>query len=162
MADRRLTTEQLLTLLTEAPNRIGALTADLAPAQLRTPILGEWSLNDILAHLRACADQWGGCIAAMISQDEPTLRAVNPRSWIKNTNYRQLEFRLSFRAFAKQRAELLAVLEALPPKDWSRAATVTGAGAVLRRTVFFYAQWLATHERSHVKQITRMVNTLQR
>ena len=88
----------------------------------------------------------------------PTLRAVNPRTWIKGTNYRELQFRESFRAFRSQRADLLAVLEHLPPKGWSRAATVTGAGSVLVRSVHFYAQWLARHERTHVKQIERIVN----
>jgi len=46
----------------------------------------------------------------------------------------------------------------LPPEGWSRAATVTGAGKVLERTVLFYAQWLARHERQHVKQVERIVN----
>ena len=64
--------------------------------------------------------------------------------------------------FATQRAELLAVLEPLPPEGWSRAATVTGAGKPLERTVLFYAQWLARHERPHIKQVERIVNTLRR
>ena len=51
--------------------------------------------------------------------------------------------------------------EPLPPEGWLRAATVTGAGKVLERTVLSYAQWLASHERTHVKQIERVVNTLR-
>ena len=97
----------------------------------------------------------------MIAEDTPTLRAVNPRTWIKKTDYLELEFRPSFRAFARQRADLLAVLEPLPLKAWSRAATVTGAGKVLERTVLFYAEWLARHERQHVRQVERIVNTMQ-
>jgi hypothetical protein len=114
----------------------------------------------VLAHLRACADVWGNCIVTMIAEDRPTLRAVNPRTWIKRTDYRDLEFRPSLRVFATQRADLLAVLEPLPPDGWSRSATVTGAGAVLERTVLTYAQGLARHERPHVKQIERIVNTM--
>jgi hypothetical protein len=154
-----LATEKVLSLLTENPRRIAALTAGLTPAQLHNPAKGgDWSLNDILAHLRACADQWGGCMAAMIAEDRPTLRAINPRSWINQTNYRELEFRTSLRAYTRQRAKLLAALEPLPPNGWSRSATVTGAGAVVQRTVFFYARWLSNHERSHVKQIERIVS----
>jgi hypothetical protein len=93
----------------------------------------------------------------MVAEDRPTLRAVNPRSWIKRTDYRDLAFQPSLRAFATQRADLLALLEPLPHDGWARAATVTGAGKVLERTVLIYAQWLARHERQHVKQITRMV-----
>jgi hypothetical protein len=159
--ERSLTTEQVLALLAENPPRIAALTAGLTPAQLRTaPSRDAWSATEVLAHLRACADVWGDCIRTMLAEDRPTLRAVNPRTWIKRTNYPELEFKPSLRSFAKQRAGLLATLEPLPPRAWSRAATVTGAGRVLERTVHSYAQWLATHERSHVKQIGRIVNAM--
>ena len=84
-------------------------------------------------------------------------RVYQPRK----KDYREQEFQPSLRAFATQRADLLAVLEPLPPEGWSRAATVTGAGKVLERTVHFYAQWLATHERPHVKQIERILNKMQ-
>lgn len=161
MPDRALTTEQILTLLAQTPPRIAALTTGLPPAQLHTaPNQGEWSANDVLAHLRSCADMWGDCIAAIIAEDRPTLRAVNPRTWIRQTDYPMLEFQPSLHAFSAQRAALLALLEPLPPESWSRTATVTGAGRTLERTVLFYAQWLATHERPHIKQIQRIVNTL--
>jgi len=158
---RSLTIEQVLTLLAETPPRIAALTTGLAPAQLHTtPNHDGWSANDVLAHLRACADVWGNCIVAMIAEDTPTLRAVNPRTWIKKTDYLELEFRPSLRSFATQRDDLLAVLEPLPIDAWSCAARVSGAGKVLERTVLFYGQWLARHERQHVKQVERIVNTM--
>jgi DinB superfamily len=162
MPSRSPTIERVLTLLAATPPGIAALTDGVAPAQLQTsPTNDEWSANDVLAHLRACADVWGGCMVAMIAEDRPTLRAVNPRTWIKKTDYREREFRPSLRSFATQRADLLGVLEPLPHEAWSRAATVTGAGRVLERTVLFYAQWLALHERPHVKQVERLVNTMQ-
>ncbi len=161
MPERSLTSEQILTMLAAGPPRITALTAGLAPAQLHTrPNPDDWSANDVLAHLRSCADMWGSCIVAMLAEAKPTLRAVNPRTWIKQTDYLEQEFQSSLRAFATQRTDLLAVLEPLPPEGWSRAATVTGAGRTLERTVMFYARWLAEHERPHVKQIERIVQTL--
>ena len=161
MASRSITTEQVLALLAATPERIAAAAAGLAPAQLHTPPSpDEWSANDVLAHLRACADVWGDCIATILAQDRPTIRAVNPRTWIEQTDYLEQEFQPSLQAFAKQRSDLLAVLEPLPPEAWSRAATVTGAGKVLERTVLFYARWLAEHERPHVKQIERIVKPM--
>ena len=162
MSRRSLTSEQVLTLLAATPPRIAALTAGLAPAQLQTaPDDDGWSANDVLAHLRACADVWGNCIVAMIAQDTPTLRAINPRTWIRKTDYLEQEFQPSLHAFTAQRTDLLAVLEPLAPAGWSRAATITGAGKVLERTVLVYTQWLANHERSHIKQIERIVSTLR-
>ena len=148
------TIEEALTLLAETPARIVALTSGLSPAQLRArPSPDEWSANDVLAHLRACADVRGGYILAMLAEDRPTLRARDPRTWMRKTDYPELEFEASFRAFATQRADLLAALEALPREDWSRSATVKGAGKTQENDVLFYAEWLIVHERPHIKQI---------
>ena len=156
-----LTIAQVLALLEETPTLIAAATKGLTEAQLqRSPERGEWSANEVLAHVRACADVRGEPIRTIVAQDHPTFRAVNPLTWIKKTDYLELEFRPSFKAFAKQRADLLALLELLPRRGWSRGATVTGAGAPLERTVLFYAEWVARHERPHVKQIERIVSAL--
>jgi len=101
---------------------------------------------------------WGRYIALIIAEDRPTYRAMNPTTWIKSTNYPELEFARSLGAFAEQRAELLALLRPLPKAAWSRSATVTGAGRPRERTVLEYARWLANHERSHVKHIARIVS----
>ncbi|HVS50464.1 MAG TPA: DinB family protein [Candidatus Dormibacteraeota bacterium] len=157
--DRPLTIDQVLTQLKEQPEAIAALTVRLPRARLHgPPSRGEWSVNDVLAHLRSCADMWGKYIAMIVAEDRPTIRAINPTTWIKSTNYPELEFGPSFRAFTKQRAELLAFLRPLPVVAWSRSATVTGAGRPRERTVLEYGRWLANHERSHVKHITRIVS----
>jgi hypothetical protein len=157
-----LTVEEVLAALATTPARLAALTFGLAPVQLRAaPDHDVWTANDVLAHLRACADVWGGCIAAMLAEEQPTLRAINPTTWIERTDYRALELEPSLRAFAAQRAELLAILKPLPPAGWSRAATVTGAGKPLERTVLSYAQRLAGHERPHVKQVERIVAAMR-
>jgi len=57
MAKQTLATAELLAMLAAAPPRIAASAAGLAPAQLQTPPApGEWSANEVLAHIRACAD----------------------------------------------------------------------------------------------------------
>ncbi len=161
MPNTSLTIEQTLKILAETPSHLAALTAGVLPDQLHTaPSPGEWSANDVLAHLRACADVWGNCITAIITQDHPTIRAVSPRTWIKKTDYLELEFQPSLHTFATQRTDLLAVLEPLAPEAWSRTAIVNGAGEPLERSILFYASWLAGHERSHVKQVKQIVDTL--
>lgn len=158
MNDTVLTIEQIVTMLAGTPARLADLNKGLEPAQLRTfPEPDKWSATDVLAHLRACADMWGMCIAEILGKDRPTIKAINPTTWIKQTNYREQEFQPSLQAFTAQRTELLAVLEPLAPEAWSRTATITGAGKPLERTVHTYAQWLAKHEQSHIKQIERLI-----
>ena len=163
MSSRSLTFEQILTALAETPPCIAELTIGLTEAQLHAAHnVGEWSANEVLAHLRACADVWGNCIVTIISEDTPTIRAVNPRTWIKSTNYVEQEFQQSLQAFTIQRTELLAILKPSGPRVWSRSAKVTGAGKPLVRTVQSYAQWMAEHERPHVKQIKRITSTIRK
>lgn len=155
-----LTIEQILSLLAAGPSRIAEYTAGLGEAQLHTaPAPGEWSANEVLAHLRSCADVWGKCIRTILDENKPTIRAVNPRTWIRDTDYLEQDFQPSLQVFTVQRADLLAILKPLRSKSWSRSATITGAGKPLERTVLFYAEWMATHERPHLKQIQRIAST---
>jgi hypothetical protein len=149
--------DQQLTILTETPRRIAEVTVDVPEAVLQTSPSGEWSANEVLAHLRSCADVWGGNMARILTEDTPTWKAVNPRKWIESTDYASLQFRSSLRAFDAQRTELLAALHAMGPTGWSRSAIVTGGGSPLRLTTLDFAQRLARHERPHVKQIARVV-----
>lgn len=150
--------EKLLALLERTAPRIAAATKGVPSIRLQTvPDGDEWSPNDVLAHLRSCADVWGNSIRMILAEDEPTIRAVSPRTWIRETNYPDLRFAPSFRAFAKQRAGLLDVLRPLPAKAWTRTATVTGGGAPLRLTLRRYAERMAVHERAHAGQIERML-----
>ncbi len=151
-----------MAILPATPGRIEAITAGAGAEQLRArPAADEWSANEILAHLRACADVWGGCIARILDEDHPTIRAINPRAWIESTDYVDQDFRRSLAAFTAQREDLLAMLEPRLPDAWSRGATVTGAGAPLELTVHDYAERMARHERPHVKQIQRTVDAVR-
>ena len=158
--DTPLTIDQVLTLLDEQPRAIAELTAGLPRAGLHSSTnRDQWSLNDVLAHLRSCSDMWGTYIATIVAEDRPTIRAVNPRTWIESTDYPEQEFALSLRAYRRQRLKLLALLRSLPKAGWSRTATVTGGGAPRERTVLDYARRLARHERSHVRHIGRIASS---
>ena len=158
---KQLTHTELLHMLSAGPERIAQATAGLSPKQVQNaPMPGDWSINEILAHLRSCADMWGSSIATILADDHPTIRAINPRAWINKTDYRDQPFQRSLEAFTVQRNELLAVLESLPSTAWERAATVKGAGKPLELTVGSYVERLAVHERSHLNAIERITRAL--
>ena len=74
---------RLLALLTQAPIRLEEVTRGQPSTRLTLQTdLEPWSVNDILAHLRACSDVWGATIIAMLVKDNPTIRYVSPRSSI--------------------------------------------------------------------------------
>lgn len=157
-----LTPQHAVELLAAMPPRIAALTADLAPDQLvAAPAPGEWSVNELIAHLRANADVWGGHIERILREDRPTWRRVSPRGWLTKSGYAAWPFPDSFEAYAAQRTDLLAVLEPLAPASWERAAVVRESGGrVIERSVLFYATSLANHEQVHLGQIADTVRVV--
>ena len=73
MASRELTVDEIMAILPETPRRLAALTEGLSPTQLRTsPEPDAWSINDVLAHLRACHDVLGGNTLRILAEDHPT------------------------------------------------------------------------------------------
>jgi len=119
--------ETVLGVLSETPIQIAHIARGLTPKQLhRKPETNAWSEQEIVAHLRACADVWGGTIDRMLTEDEPTLRYVSPRGWIKKTDYLQQDFHESLRVFSQLRASLVETLSGLDKKGWLRRATFTG------------------------------------
>ena len=154
--------ETILTVLAATPHRLASLTSGLDNARLHvTPDNDAWSVHEILAHLRACADVWGQSILTMITQGHPTLSYVSPRTWIRKTDYQAQEFHISLQDFANQRNHLLRLLKLLAIEDWSRGATFTGTVKGREQTVFSYAQRLAEHETQHLEQIESILNRVQ-
>ena len=163
MTSKCLAIDEILAILKETPPRLAKLTAGLTFAQLHTaPGGGEWSLREVLAHLRACNEVWGGSyMLTILTQENPTIKAINPRTWIKNTDYLEQEFAPALRAFSQQRKKLLAKLERLSPEDWTRTNLLVGAGKPIQQTLFVHADGLARHERTHLKQIERTIHALR-
>jgi hypothetical protein len=161
VAEPKWTIEQCLEQLHVTPGRLREVTRGVRPELLRrSPGPGQWSANDVLAHLRACSDKWGGCATRIVQEDGPQLRATEPRVWITKTDYPDLEFAPSLRAFVRQRTSLLAVLDELTPDEWLRTGTLVGAGRPVDLTAHSYAERLARHERPHVKQIAKAIAAL--
>lgn len=160
MTEIPLTAGESLALLRENASRLAALADGLPPERLHTaPQPDEWSPDDVMAHIRACCDVWGGNMATILADEHPTFAGMNPRTWMKRTDYPEWPFEEALRAFSAQREELLSTLDALTPDDWERTATVTSYGQANERTLRSYASYLAKHERAHVGQVERALST---
>jgi hypothetical protein len=155
-----LSTDEILDVLRTTPRRLRQMAAGVAEPLLHAaPEPGQWSVNEVLAHLRSCSDVWGEAIERIL-EDRP-VSAINPRTWIKSTDYPELEFAPSLLAFTSQRERHYSRLDRLSERDWSRTAAVAGAGKPLERSVHFYGSWWARHERSHWRQLEKTIRTVR-
>ena len=67
--------EQYLKALEATPRRIKALTQNIDETRLQFKADSKtWSANEILAHLRSCADVWGDSIDDMLVKEHPKIR----------------------------------------------------------------------------------------
>jgi hypothetical protein len=161
MATRELTIDEIMEILRTTVDQIADLTDGVAPARLHTAPDDGWSVNDVLAHLRACHDVLGGSMLRILREDHPAWKGMNPRAWIKQTDYPDWRFGPAFEAFRAQRAELLEVLDSRPPDALERTATVTGMiGDRYERSARYFGAWMARHERGHLKHIARILEAV--
>ena len=142
--------------MSETPKQIDRIARGLDEQQLhRQPDVDAWSAQEIVAHLRACAEVWGRSIDRMLTEDHPTIRYVSPHGWIKKTDYLQQNFRETLKKFSEQRAVLVARLRKLTSSGWTRGATFTGTTSGRDGTVLSYATRIADHEVRHLDQLRR-------
>ena len=134
------------------------MVADVDNARLTwKPDVKTWSVSDVLAHLRSCAEVRGKWIVAMLDRDHPTIRAVSPRSAFRK--YVDRDFAGSLQEFADERAALVDRLRGLNDAGWQRGLTFAGASKrSTEQTVAQCAEDLLQHERLHLKQIQELLN----
>jgi hypothetical protein len=155
VAKRVLTAEEIMTILPATAGRMAELTRELTREQLHAPPEpGEWSVNDVLAHLRACNDVLGGNMRRIIREDHPSWKAMNPRTWQRKSDYHEWPFARAFDSFSRERAALLEVLEAVDDEAWERTGSVRVPPAkTFEYSTRYYGDWLAGHERAHLKRL---------
>jgi uncharacterized damage-inducible protein DinB len=143
--------DDLLQRLAGIPARINQVVAGLAEADLhQPPAPGEWSIADILAHLRASDDILAPRILMMLVRDNPPLASFDDRRWMEVTGYAQSDIRGLLQVYALRRTELVNILRRQSPADWERSGTHEERGKL---TVLEVVKHLVEHEEEHCAQM---------
>ena len=158
---RMLEIQEIMEILRTSVARLREL-ADAAPPRALEPAGydEEWSLTAVLAHLRACDDVLGANMIRIVREDHPAWRGMSPRTWQRRSGYHESTFEPAFEAFATGRSALLEALEPLPADAWERTATVTVPPKKLfEYSTRYYGDWLAAHERAHLRHLARTIRS---
>ena len=142
----------LLAILRSTPAALTGLLEPLAPAAWTTrPAAHEWSLTEILCHMRDVereVDQ--PRIDLILNQPEPFIPARMPDEWAKERSYQTQDGPSALREFTAARLETLTMLLGLAPAQWSRKARHAILGpTMLQELVGFNAE----HDRLHIQQV---------
>lgn len=152
---KKFTQEQIvfyLESLADTAPRIARFVQGWDEARLQEKsAVGEWSVVQNLAHIRACADVWGYTIYVMLMEDAPVMVHIHPRDWMKMQGYAKQSFQENFEAFVVIRKQLLHQLTALKFEDFARTCTFSNRANTF--DIFMQTERMANHELGHCTQI---------
>jgi hypothetical protein len=159
-SDRKMTpllsVEQTMDIIRTTVPRLEELTRHASERALETVTAYGWSVSDQLAHLRSCQEVLGGNMLRIVREDHPAWKGTAPTAFQKA--YFGADFQPAFESFRSLRLEILEALEPLPPAAWERTASVSAPpGKVYENSVLYYGDWMARHERGHLRHIAKVL-----
>jgi FMN phosphatase YigB (HAD superfamily) len=150
----------LLAILKATPAAFGTLQKGLTPAQWKQrPAADEWSLTEIFCHIRDVDREVNiPRFEKIIQETNPFIPGIDTDPWAVERDYRQKDGPAALREFIAVRSQMVKMLEALSPEDWSRPARHAIFGPTdLAELVSF----VTTHDRSHIQQVFATIRRTQ-
>lgn len=144
----------LLAVLRSTPAALASRLSGLTDADWqRRSAPGEWSVAEILCHLRD-VDQEVNLprVRAVLAQDNPFLAGQETDRWAGERNYGNQAGAEALTAFVAARVELLSLLDGLAPSDLDRPARHAYFGPTTLRELIAI---MGDHDRLHIRQIWR-------
>ncbi len=141
----------LLALMLSTPAALAGLAAQAQGAGMnRRPQPGEWSLGEILCHLRDTEREvYLPRLRYVLEEEEPFIAAGNTDAWAEERAYGQQDGEQALRDFITARLQTLEILRGLNDAQWQRKARHAVFGPThLQELVRFMAE----HDRLHIRQ----------
>lgn len=148
--------EAILATLLSTPAALAGLLAEIPAEQWRRcPASNEWSLNEIVCHLRDVdSDVNLPRLRAFLQETNPFIIGQSTDDWVKERAYDSQDGRQALRDLTEERKALVATLEALSPQDWQLRARHSIFGPTDLREM---AGFIAEHDRSHLQQVFKTI-----
>lgn len=153
---RRSRAERLTRLVATPPELTARLTTAPAARLARRPAPAAWAPVEVICHLRDLEESFHERLALILASDEPCFPTTNPNRWAEERQYLRHDAHDAARAFARRRAETLALLRAAGPDDWMRAGKQLDSRG--RRTLDDFLTLIAWHDDNHLEQLGRALD----
>lgn len=141
--------------LRATPPILRALTRDVGDERARrAPAPGEWSVVEVVAHMRDVEQQALERVRRMLAEDRPSLAAFDHEQHARDRNYVALRLQETVEQYVGLRKEHLVLLDGLGPEGQRRAGRHEVHGDV---TVASYEVHVAAEDVDHLAQIARML-----
>jgi hypothetical protein len=152
-------TESIIHTLRATPAALASHTADLSLTHWKKhPVEGEWSLTEIVCHLRDVDHEVNlPRLEKVIQESNPFLAGMDTDPWAAKRQYEQQDGKSALYDFTQYRMEILELIEHLSPADWDRPARHAIFGPTQMRELISI---LAGHDRLHLRQISTTLDMI--
>lgn len=149
-------TSSLIARMQSAPQRLRSAVRRMDGDALTASRDGEWSVREIVGHVRASDAIIAPRIYQILVRDRSPLAGFDERAWAALVARAEIPLDAQLAAFAITRAELCGVLRTLSPSDWRRSGVHEERGEI---SITGIARWIADHEDEHIAQVEAAANS---
>jgi hypothetical protein len=148
--------KDLLDAFRATPATLEALLRDCTQERAAAARGGDedWSVVEVICHLRDAEERGLERMRAMRDHDEPFIPAFDQEQWAHERNYAAADLRAALAAFLRFRAQHVAELAALSPDAWERAGRHEEQGRI---TISSHTLHLVSHDAIHTAQVARQL-----
>lgn len=142
---------EIIEALKHLPAMVEAETAGVSDAVLRRrPAEGEWSIKEIVGHLRDMAEVWHKRLYATNSLTDPRWPGFNGEASVQDNAYQDADLATLIAEMGEWRLKTVDLLTYAV--DWSRLGQSPDLG---RRSLKQWAEFVIQHDAQHIASIRR-------
>ncbi len=142
----------LVEALRAMPGQLRELTGDMAEHFLRERPPGEWSIKEIVGHIRDWAEIDHRRLTMMATQWDPVLQGYDQDEVARQSNHQESDAQELLDNCARWRAQTVDLLTGLVNWNWARTGQHTERG---RMSIRQFVERMIAHEQGHLEEIQR-------
>ena len=148
----------LLDALKATPETLTGLLHGVSQAQARSAKGGDenWSVVEVVCHLRDAEEFFIKRMQAMRDQDNPVIVGYDQAALARERNYKAADLQEALAGFHAFRKQAIAEFSKLTTEQWQRSGQHNEMGQI---TIFAQTVHHAAHDAIHCAQIARQLNS---
>lgn len=138
------------------PENLRSAVEDLNDAQLDTPYReGGWTARQVVHHVADSHMQAYGRMRLALTENWPTITPYNEKLWAEMPDARTMPVEVSLEILAPLHRRWVAMLKAIPAKDWERGYTHPEQGRVTLLQAAATYEWHSRHHVAHIMELRK-------
>ena len=148
----------LLSQLSDAPDRLRAAVSGLSESQLETPYRpGGWTVRQVVHHLADAYMNWYIRTKLALTEDAPAIRTYDEARWAKLNDARTAPLDHSMTLIEGLTRRWAMLFDSLSKQEWKRSIVHPERGTMTLDSILPLIVWHAKHHTAHITSLrTRM------